>query len=174
MEYLAYLSCFVLLCIFAGYFIWYFVVGTAPYVPSTGKDRKQLLEEAAELLPRLKLKSAVEPGAGDANITFALARRGYKKATAVEMVAFLTLFARLKRLLGRYRNVEIINGDIYKIDFSKYDLAVCYLFPEIMEKLEPKMFSQMPKGSFIISNTFMFRDHKPVRTNGRIKVYEVI
>lgn len=172
METIAIFASFFLVCVFAGYYIWYMFF-TAPYVPSMGKTRKQLLAEAEKVLPSLKLKSAIEPGAGDANISFALAKMGYKNVAAVELVPFLTVFARLRKLLGNYKQISIYNKDIYGMDYSKYDLAVIYLYPKLMAKLEPIMFSQMPKGSIIISNTFSFKNHKPIRKSGKILVYEV-
>lgn len=172
MQYIAYLAAFFLVCLFAGYYIWYMFF-SAPYVPSFGKDRKQVLKSAQALLPKLKLKSAVEPGAGDANMSFALAKMGYKKVTAVEMVPFLTLFARARKLLGRHKNVEILNQNLFKIDYSKYDMAIIYLYPELMAKLEPTLFTDMPKGSYIISNTFAFKKHQPIEKIGKVLVYEV-
>ena len=172
MEGIALFASFFLVCLFAGYYVWYMFF-SAPYVPSFGKDRRVILDEAKKILPLLKLKSAIEPGAGDANISFALARMGYQNVAAVELVPFLTVFARLRKLLGRYKQVAIYNENIYNIDYSKYDLAVIYLYPSLMAKLEPILYSQMPKGSYIISNTFQFKQHQPIRNIGKILVYEV-
>lgn len=172
MEGIAILASFFLVCLFTGYYIWYMFF-SAPYVPSFGKDRQIILKEAKKILPSLKLKSAIEPGAGDANISFALAKMGYKHVAAIELVPFLTVFSRLRKFLGRYKQVEIYNENIFKMDYSKYDLAVIYLYPSLMAKLEPILFSQMPKGSFIISNTFQFKKHLPIRKTGKILIYEV-
>lgn len=49
-----------------------------------------------------------------------------------------------------------------------------YLFPEVMAKLEDKIFSEMPKGSTIISHTFAFKKHKPEnKLNNHYLIYKV-
>lgn len=157
--------------VFGAYFIWSMSFA-APYVPSVGKERKALLEEARSILPELKLKNAFEPGAGDANLSFALTKIGYR-ATAYEMIPFLTLWAKAKKFLTGNKKIEIVNGDFFKTSYEKYDLAIIYLFPALMDKLEPLLFAQMPKGAYILSNTFAFKHKKPVRVSGKVKIYRV-
>lgn len=162
---------FFLLLIFAGYYIWNMFF-TAPYVPSFGKPRQELLAVAREYFPRLKLHRSVEPGAGDANISFALNHIGYQ-ADAIELNPFLTLFARARKFITRNRKINILNKDLFKCDYSGYDLAVIYLYPSLMARLEPVLFKQMPKGAVIISNTFGFKQHQTVATRGKVLVYVV-
>ena len=157
--------------LFAGYYVWNMFF-TAPYVPSFGRPRKDLLDFAREYYPRLASHRSAELGAGDANISFALTAMGYQ-ADAIELNSFLTLFARLRKFLSHNRRINILNKDMFKCDYSQYDLAVIYLYPALMARLEPILFAQMPKGSVIISNTFSFKNHQPKEKRGKVLVYEV-
>jgi hypothetical protein len=162
----------VIMVIFGIYFFWSLSFG-APYVPSMGNSRKEMLRVSAELMEKrgVKLRS-VELGAGDANISFALTKMGYQ-ADALEINPFLTLVARFAKLITANKHVHIYNKDMFLHHYQKYDLAVIYLFPHLMDKLESVLFEEMPKGAIIISNTFTFKNHQPVSKSDRVLVYEV-
>ncbi len=158
--------------VFTVYYVWSLFWG-APYVPSMGKSRKQIKELAEEYFKKNPQAQAVELGAGDCSLSFSLSDIGYS-VSAYEINPFLTLGARFLSLLRGKNKVSIFNKDVFKASYNNSNLAVIYLYPHLMSQLEPILFGQMPKGSWIISNTFAFPNYKPIRVHDKIKVYEVI
>ncbi len=73
---------------------------------------------------------------------------------------------------------EIINWNYFEADLKKYDFIYTYLFPELMEKLEEKIFLEAKKWTIIFVNAFKFWKHKPIEIfyknwKPKIFVYEV-
>jgi 16S rRNA A1518/A1519 N6-dimethyltransferase RsmA/KsgA/DIM1 with predicted DNA glycosylase/AP lyase activity len=164
---LAQISCLFLIILFAVFYLWANTFGV-PFVPS---DRK-IVNEMVAFLKRTKVKRVAELGAGDGRVAFALARDGFI-VTAVEVNPLLSLWMRAVKYLRGYSEVEIINKDLFKIDIKQFDAIIVYLYPEHLEKLEEKFFSQMPKGGYILSNTFTFKKHKPLENSGKLYIYQV-
>lgn len=69
--------------------------------------------------------------------------------------------APLPFLISKLRNIfqtlpcEILWGDFWKHDLSKYDVVYAYLSPVPMESLWRKASKEMRPGSLLISNTFI-------------------
>ena len=170
------LLCLGWLLIFAGYYIWSITVA-APYVPSLGKTRQKMLARALEYWQKNRSRrngrlKALELGAGDANLSFALAKIGYR-TVAIERQPYLALFARIRKLISRERKIQIARQDIFKWQDWDQDLVIVYLYPHLMERLEPILFGKLPKGAWIISNTFHFTKRTPLFEIGKVIVYEV-
>lgn len=155
--------------LFVVYFIYWFwaLITSAPYYPSNRKAIKTILEE----LQNYQIQNIIELGSGDGRIAVALAKAGYK-VTAVEMNPLLTVITHIKKLIWRLDELEIKQSDLFKEEFSQYDAVVMYLYPHLMAKLDPVLFSQMKKDSIIISNTFQFKNRKPIKQlDNKIYVY---
>jgi len=52
--------------------------------------------------------------------------------------------------------------DYLKADLKKYDIIYIYLFPELIEKIENKIWNECNKWTIVISNAFKFKKHKPI------------
>jgi len=164
-------SLLVLYAIAVVYWIYTAFAG-APYYPSNKKAIKTITDFIKQ---ELKSKNILELGSGDGRVANAIAKLNYKNTvTAIELSPFLTIIHRIKNIFKNIKNVNIQNGNIFKYDYSKYDLAITYLFPGLMTKLEKKLYKELKPGSFIISNTFKFKNYKPYKElNNKIVIYKV-
>jgi hypothetical protein len=154
------------------YYLWSLFFGV-PYVPSSNRiiaDTLAVLQDPAYNAEPNWL--AVEPGAGDGRVAFALAKKGFKVDT-IEIIPFLSLWIRLRKFLTREKQVRVFNSDMYKFDYSNYRIALIYLYPKYMRLLEDKLFKEMAAGSLILSNTFNFAKHKPEAKIGKLLIYRV-
>jgi len=156
---------FIIYGLAAFYFIWSMIWGV-PFYPS----HKNAIKTILEFLPKDTSKKIVELGAGDGRLAFAMGKLGYK-VVAIEYNPFLSLIMRIRKLLGRHKNVEIKNKNFFGEDLTKYDVYVGYLFPSSMKKLDPILFSKVNKGKIIISNTFTLKNHEPVKVQDKIYYY---
>lgn len=162
------------ICVFVFYFfaafywIYSFYKG-APFYPSS----KKAISDIISGLNLDKDSHVIELGSGDGRVAIAIAKKcGH--VTAVEINPYLTLLNRLKSIFARTTNLTIVNRDMLKMDFSQYNRAVIYLYPGLMERLEKRLFNEMPKGALIVSNTFRFKNRTPIKKiDDRILVYQV-
>lgn len=141
-----------------------------PFYPSNFKKLNQVFDK---FKIKSKGKKFIDLGSGDGRIVRWAAKKGFY-ATGIEINPFLTLWSRFLNFILRLgRKTKILNQSYYNIDFSNYDVVYCYIFSEDMHKLEDKIFKSMKSGSFVISNTFSFKNHKPDLVEGRFKVYKL-
>lgn len=144
---------------------------TVPYVPSRfPKVRKVLQEVGID-----KKTKFIDLGSGDGTIVFMAAGMGAAKATGLDINPFLIAISKFRNLFSRRRDkVNFQLKSFFHQNFSGYNFVYTYLFPELMEKLEDKLFAELPKGAIVLSNTFTFREHKPVKTiNKKFYMYRV-
>lgn len=102
-------------------------------------------------------------GAGDGKIAIAAAKEFGARAVGVEYnPKMVTLAKCLVNAANVADKVEIIEGDIFKIDFSAATVVTLYLLPSLNERLMPTLLKMKP-GTRIVSNTFLIGDWKPDR-----------
>jgi len=99
------------------------------------------------------------------------------KATWCEIDLSNTLIAKFLNKIFSSKS-KVIKWNYFKVDLKKYDFIYVYLFPELMEKVEEKIWSDSKKWTIIFVNAFKFNKHKPIDIfykNGKEKifVYEV-
>lgn len=167
-------ACLFLVFVFGFYYIWTICFGV-PYVPSDAlivSDIIKFLQSNKINGKSLSELNIAELGAGTGTLAFALAKYG-AKVKAVEINPILTIIMRVIKILKRAKTVEILNTDLKKIDYSEFDCIVIYLYPELLEKIEDRVFSELHKGSYILSNTFSFKKHKEYLKIGKLNVYKV-
>jgi len=141
---------------------------SVPYVPSNNKFIKGCLE----ILEKENVVNVAELGAGDGRIAVAVARKGMV-VDAYEINPFLSLLIRLEKIFFAPKTLMVLNQNFEKCNFNKYDAVIVYLMPKILAKLENKLFTQMPKNSIIISNTFKFKNHEPEKIYNKLLLYRV-
>lgn len=69
---------------------------------------------------------------------------------------------------------KIIKKNYFDIDLKQYDFIYIYLFPELMEKVEKKIFSDAKKWTIVFVNAFKLVKHKPKEIfykNGKEKIF---
>lgn len=169
------LLCEGLLIVGAVYLIFSWLTQT-PYYPSSVRELDRLIESGDIPMPADDKKgiSFVDIGAGDGRFVVWAAKNGFHKSEGVEYNPFLFLLGNLKLILrGLGRRAKVYKGDFKKHKYDKYNLAYMYIFSEHMEKIQDKLFSEMPKGSVIITNTFTLKNKEPIKQVGKFYVYKV-
>lgn len=157
-----------ILIIFGFYLIWSWINQT-PFYPSKTKPLNDLLKEL-NITGNINF---IDIGSGDGRIVRWAAKQGFN-ADGIEFNPFLTLYSRSVITLKGLRNrAKIFNKDFRNHDFSKYDFAYLYIFPEHMDSVSNKLFSEMKKGSVVVTNTFKFTKLTPDRTFGKYYIYYV-
>jgi hypothetical protein len=146
--------------------------GSAPaaYQPRLGQAGKDVmwLPTRDNLLARMLQVAAVGPddlladlGAGDGKILIAAARDHGARALGVEFDPRLARLARENaERAGVAQRVQVIEGDIFKTDFSQATVVSLYLLEELNQQLRPTLLAMKP-GTRIVSNTFSMGDWEP-------------
>ena len=58
--------------------------------------------------------------------------------------------------------INLKRWNYLKSDISNYDYIYIYLFPEIIWKIEDKIWKETKKWTIVISNAFKFKKHDPI------------
>src|SRR4029077_16183768 len=110
-------------------------------------------------------------GCGDGRIVIMAAEKFHATATGVDIAAALVRDAREKaKKAGVADRVNFIQADLFETDIHSASVVALYLFPALLEKLRPKLLSELKPGTRIVSFAFGIGDWKPDKTvdvNGR-------
>lgn len=142
------------------------LINHPPFVPS---NQKNILKTFAKYNLGEKHRF-VDLGSGDGRVVISATRFG-AKAVGVEINPFLVVWSRLWAFILR-KDAKFKVGSYWKEDLSQYDFLFVYLYPEVVKKLEEKIFTTMPIGSIVVSNTFEFK-RQPIDRIGKVAVYVV-
>lgn len=131
----------------------------APPLPTSPAVRKAMLDMLSQALAG----PVHELGSGWGGLALALARR-YPEAQVVgyELSPLPWAFSRLRKAFSRVPNLEFRLGDFLAADHSGAGLVVCFLATPLMERLKPKLESELAPGALVLSNTFAIRGWNPV------------
>jgi SAM-dependent methyltransferase len=136
------------------------------YKPQVGQSGKDVVwvPTPDELVQRMLRMAKVTPqdlvydlGAGDGKIAIAAGKLG---ATAVgieynpDMARLAQCYVQADGMTGK---VKIIQGDIFKEDFSKATVVTMYLLPELNLRLRPTILAMKP-GTRVTSHQFTMGD----------------
>ena len=98
-------------------------------------------------------------GSGDGRVLEPFAKRGVN-CVGVDHNRLLNKVAR-RRL--EYKDVEIVQGDIFDQDLSKATVVIAYLSRFVTKDLQKKIKQECKKGTKIILVSYKFDDWKPVK-----------
>ena len=56
----------------------------------------------------------------------------------------------------------LVKGDFNKLSFRDYDVVYMYLFPEIVMRIEDRIWQECAPGTLIVSNAFKLQKHTPI------------
>ena len=152
------------------------VTGGVPFISTNKKDFKAILQ-AVELKPK---EIICDLGCGKAHLLVYASKYFGTKGVGYELTLWPYLWAKLKIYLTK-TNVDIFRQNFFKADLTKADVVFCYLFPEVMAKLESKFEHELRSGSRVVSYAFKLPNRvadKIVITNndntelGKIYVYK--
>ncbi|MEH2422590.1 MAG: hypothetical protein V7K48_17230 [Nostoc sp.] len=155
-------------------FLWIFIATAwgAPYIPSN-------IRTINKVLKWLELKSdqvVVDLGAGDGRVIVLASLLYGSKSIGVEIDSIRYVLAKfLILLLGLKGKATVIKGNLYNFDLSNVDIVMFSLLPASIQRLQPKLESQLPSGSKIVSFQFPIPSWTSafVDEEKRIFVYEI-
>ena len=142
------------------------------YKPQVGQSGKDVVwvPTPDEVVQRMLRMAKVTPqdtvydlGAGDGKIAIAAGKIG---ATSVgieynpDMAKLAQCYVQAENLAGKTR---IIQGDVFKEDFSKASVVTMYLLPELNLRLRPTILNMKP-GTRVTSHQFTMGDWEPDET----------
>ena len=97
----------------------------------------------------------LELGAGWGTLAFPLAAQfPYNRILAYELSPVPWLYMKVRHLLFRYKNLDILRKDFRKVSYEGVGLVVAYLHSEGLEKVRDKMERELKPGTLVISNVF--------------------
>jgi len=144
--------------------------GDERYEPRLGQSGKDViwLPTSTDLVTLMLRTAKVSPndivydlGAGDGKIAIAAAKDFGAKSFGIEFNPEMAALAqRNADRAGVGERVKIINGDIFKEDFSSATVLTLYLLPELNLQLKPQILNMKP-GTRVVSNTFHMGDWEP-------------
>ena len=103
-------------------------------------------------------------GAGDGKIAIAAAKEFGAKAVGIEYDKELASLAqRNAERSGLANRVTIIQGDIFKEDFSAASVVTLYLLPDLNHQLRPQLL-QMKPGTRVVSHLWDMAEWEPDET----------
>jgi hypothetical protein len=141
--------------------IWVGVVrtGISPMPSSRGAIR-----EILNFIPKTGKGPIIELGSGWGTLAIPLARaHPQRQIICYELSSIPWLFLRLSAVLLRLHNIETHHKSFQDADLSSAAVVVCYLFPQGMTLLAPKLESELAPKAIIVSNTFALPGWKPAQ-----------
>lgn len=100
----------------------------------------------------------VDPGCGDGRVLREASKRYKVRGLGFEINPLAYLLAQL-RTVGK-RKITIRCKNFWNVDLGDADLVFCYLFPDVMKRLEKKLENELLPGCRIVSCNFPFPDWK--------------
>jgi hypothetical protein len=138
-----------------------------PQVGQSGKDvvwvptNDDLVRRMLEIAKVTKDDLLFDLGAGDGKIAITAARVHGARAIGIEVTPDMAALAkRNAERAGVSDRVTIINGDIFKEDFTKATVISMYLLPELNLRLRPTLLKMRP-GTRLVTNSFTMGDWEP-------------
>jgi 16S rRNA G966 N2-methylase RsmD len=130
----------------------------APYYPTPETIVQRMLQ-----LGGLKAgEKMFDLGSGDGRIVLMAAQKYHANATGIEMDKDLFRQSSEKiRKLGLEKTARIVNGDIFKQNYSSAELVTVYLLPTSNDKIQPILDKQLKRGTRIVSHDFEFKNWTP-------------
>jgi len=131
--------------------LWHLLTG-APYVPTRPEGVAKILN-CCEVRPGMK---AADIGSGDGRILIALARAG-AEAHGYEINPLLVWWSRRKiREAGLEGKAFVYRQNLWRTDFSSYEVVTLFGITHIMWHLERKLRRELKPGARAVSISFSF------------------
>jgi SAM-dependent methyltransferase len=144
--------------------------GDERYRPQVGQEGKDVIwvpthdELVEKMLETAKVTAndvVYDLGAGDGKIAIAAARKFGARAVGIEFNPDMAALAnRNASRAGVANKVKIINGDIFKENFSEATVVTMYLLPDLNLRLRPIILKMRP-GTRVVSHAFNMGDWEP-------------
>lgn len=131
----------------------------APSIPTPSTVVDRMLEAG-----HVKASDVVyDLGSGDGRIVIAAAQKYGARAVGVEMLPDLCRQAQARiRELGLQDRASIVEGNVFRIDFSPATVVTMYFMTDSNERLRPNLEKYLKAGTRVVSNQFPVKGWKPV------------
>ena len=142
----------------AGVVVIYFIINSRfmcnpPPVPSSGKGKTVMIEDAAGVLAKRQNQLIMDLGSGWGSLLLPLAKRFPQHHFIGIEYGYIPYF--VSKLRSRKMpNITYYRQDFFKSDISKADIIFMFLINKIMPKIEDKCSTEAKKGALIYSNRF--------------------
>ena len=111
-------------------------------------------------------------GSGDGRLLIMAARDFGARAVGIEINPLRWLLGQVLITWYRVRGrVEIRRGSFFDLDLSEADIVACYLAPEAIRKLTPRLNRELKPGARVVSYRFPFFDLALLAENKEAKVF---
>jgi len=149
----------------------------APSIPTPSAVVDRMLEAAHVTSSDV----VYDLGSGDGRIVIAAAQKFGARAVGVEVMPDLCRKAQQRiRELGLADRASIVEGNVFRVDFSPATVVTMYLMTDSNERLRPNLEKYLKPGTRVVSNQFPIKGWKPVSvdrgkagTDYTIYVYQV-
>lgn len=139
----------------------------APFVP-TGQNKVLRVLKLAALK---KGETLVDLGAGDGRFVLLAAEKG-AQAIGVETHWGLVMWSCLRIWgAGLGASARILRSNVLTYDLRAADVVICYLSPEMNQKLQAKLKRELKPGARVLTNTFSFKVWKPTVHDEQEKLF---
>jgi predicted RNA methylase len=102
-------------------------------------------------------------GSGDGRIVIAAVQKYGAKAVGVEMMPDLCRQAQQRiRELGLQDRASIVEGNVFRVDFSPATVVTMYFMTDSNERLRPNLEKYLKTGTRVVSNQFPIKGWRPV------------
>lgn len=123
----------------------------APYVPTPMSVVGEMLE-LADVTPA---DTVYDLGSGDGRLPITAARLYGSRGVGVELDSGLVARSRrLARSAGVDSLVRFVRGDLFEADIRPATVLTLYLFPEMNERLRPRILREMEPGTRVVAHDF--------------------
>jgi SAM-dependent methyltransferase len=132
-----------------------------PYLPSTQVAVDEMLRLAGTGPDDL----VVDLGSGDGRVVIAAARDYGARGLGIELDPKLVAESEANaRQAGVADRVAFRQGDVLRADYRAATVVTLYLLPNLVDKLKPRLLSELKPGTRIVAHDYGFSDWKPDRS----------
>lgn len=145
---------------------------TIPFIPyfETSRYRVNAMIELAEIRSS---DLVADLGSGDGRISIAAAQAG-AQVTGFELDDRLFTLSESEIAQQNLQDkITILKQDFWETNFATFTVIMIYPMPDIMERLETKLLSELKPGSRVLTNYYQFPNWKYEKTKDKVYLYHV-
>ncbi len=144
------------------------VLWGAPYVGTP----KSIVRRMIRLADGKAGETLVDLGSGTGSVLIVAAKEFGMQSIGYEINPFLRIVTRVRaRLAGVADRVDVRSGNLFFVSLPPADVVTLFLLPAMIERLKPKLLTELPKGCRVVARDFPFTDWIPFAEDGWLKAY---
>jgi Mycolic acid cyclopropane synthetase len=150
------------------YFLYASFAFGAGYQPTPARAVRRMLD-LAKIQPG---ETLYDLGAGTGAIVFSAARKYHARVVGVEVEPLRILILKLRLWWGGPRDrVRFEWGNIFEVDLRPAQIVAVFLWPGAMERLRPRLESQLADGARLVSHWHKVPGWTPEVYDEELRVY---